>query len=179
MIELGQIRAGAGRGHREQPAAGRDHDRRLNRDTTLTRDDVKPAVASLTIGSGSAAVLLTRSRAEPDRQPAARRRCGRTPSSTTSAGACEDGAVGSGMQPLMETDSETLLREGIATGVDTFARCSSSTLGWTPVETSTRRSATRSGGASQADARGAWGWTADATSRPSPGWATRVRWPCR
>ena len=31
-----------------------------------------------------------------------------------------DEAVGSGMQPLMETDSEQLMREGIATGVETF-----------------------------------------------------------
>ena len=31
-----------------------------------------------------------------------------------------DEAVGSGMQPLMETDSERLMREGIATGAETF-----------------------------------------------------------
>jgi acyl-CoA:acyl-CoA alkyltransferase len=33
-----------------------------------------------------------------------------------------DEAIGSGMQPLMQTDSEQLMQEGIATGVATFRR---------------------------------------------------------
>ena len=32
----------------------------------------------------------------------------------------QDEAVGSGMRPLMETDAERLMQEGIATGAETF-----------------------------------------------------------
>ena len=58
MIELGQIRAGLVVGtesSRELVESTIDH---LNGDTTLSRQDIKPAFASLTIGSGSAAMLL-------------------------------------------------------------------------------------------------------------------------
>ena len=54
MIELGQIRAGlvvGTEGSRQLVETTIDE---LNRDVSLTRDDVKPAVASLTIGSASA-----------------------------------------------------------------------------------------------------------------------------
>jgi 3-oxoacyl-[acyl-carrier-protein] synthase III len=58
MIELGQIRAGvvvgteSGRGLVESTIA------HLNADTSLSRQDIKTAFASLTIGSGSAAIVL-------------------------------------------------------------------------------------------------------------------------
>ena len=56
-------RAGAdsgrrGRGHRKQPGTGRSDDPHLNADTSLSRNDIKAAFASLTIGSGSAAIVL-------------------------------------------------------------------------------------------------------------------------
>jgi 3-oxoacyl-[acyl-carrier-protein] synthase-3 len=40
-----------------------------------------------------------------------------------------DEAAGNGMQPLMQTDSERLMREGVATGVDTFQQLLNAT-GW-------------------------------------------------
>ena len=58
MIELGQIRAGlvvGSEGSRQLVETTIDW---LNRDLSLSRDDIKLAVASLTIGSASCAVLL-------------------------------------------------------------------------------------------------------------------------
>lgn len=120
MIELGQIRAALVVGTESSRQLVETTVDALNRDETLTRNSIKHAVASLTIGSGSCAILLT------DRE------LGTTGNRLTGAavrarthfhGLCHSGqdeAVGSGMQPLMETDSETLLREGVATGVETF-----------------------------------------------------------
>jgi 3-oxoacyl-[acyl-carrier-protein] synthase III len=121
MIELGQIRAGIvvgteiGRPLVETTIAA------LNADPSLTRDQVKLAVSSLTIGSGSAAVLLT------DRQLS--RTGNRLLAATARAHTaghelCRSGrdeSAGSDMRPLMETDSQRLMQEGIATGVATFA----------------------------------------------------------
>jgi 3-oxoacyl-[acyl-carrier-protein] synthase-3 len=120
MIELGQVRAALVVGTESSRQLVETTIDALNADTTLTRRQIKTAVASLTIGSGSCALLLT------DRQ------LSRTGNRLVAAAVrahtqfhelCQserDEAVGSGMQPLMETDSETLMREGIGTGVDTF-----------------------------------------------------------
>ncbi|MCG8652100.1 MAG: 3-oxoacyl-ACP synthase III [Pirellulales bacterium] len=86
----------------------------LNADSSLTRQTVKPAFASLTIGSGSCAWLLVHE--SLSRQG--------TPLETAVAQArtefhdlCRsDQDAGAGMQPLMDTDSERLMAEGIATG---------------------------------------------------------------
>jgi 3-oxoacyl-[acyl-carrier-protein] synthase-3 len=92
----------------------------LNSDTSLTRETVKPAMASLTIGSAGAAVLLVH------------RALSRTGNRLLGAGArsnteshdlCYSGhdeAVAGGMQPLMQTDAETLMHEGIAVGHQCF-----------------------------------------------------------
>ena len=58
MIELGQIRFGLIVGTESGRTLVESTIDRLNRDTSLTRDDVKLALASLTIGSGSAAIVL-------------------------------------------------------------------------------------------------------------------------
>jgi 3-oxoacyl-[acyl-carrier-protein] synthase III len=121
MIELGQIRAGIvvgteiGRPLVENTIAA------LNADLTLTRDQVKRAVSSLTIGSGSAAVVLV------DRQLS--RTGNRLLAATARANTAghqlccsgRDESAGRDMRPLMETDSQRLMQEGIATGVATFA----------------------------------------------------------
>ena len=122
MIELGQIRAGlvvGTEGSRELVETTIDH---LNTDTSLTRNQLKRAIASLTIGSASCAVLLV------DRE------LSRTGNRLTSAVVrtntqhhqlCHSGrdeAVSSGMTPLMNTDSETLMHAGIATGREAFER---------------------------------------------------------
>jgi len=120
MIELGQIHAALVLGTESSRPLVETTIEALNRDESLTRSSIKSAVASLTIGSASAAVLLTSrelSRTGNRLQAAAAR------ANTDFHQLCQsarDEAIGSGMQPLMETDSEQLLREGIATGVETF-----------------------------------------------------------
>jgi len=99
----------------------------LNEDTRLTRQSVKPAFASLTIGSGSCAWLLTH------RDLAGRGDVAQLGSPFLAAVAAartefhdlcrsDDDTAGASMQPVMDTDSEKLLHEGIATGAAAFAR---------------------------------------------------------
>jgi 3-oxoacyl-[acyl-carrier-protein] synthase-3 len=122
MIELGQVRAALVVGTESSRQLVETTINTLNRDESLTRSQIKTAVASLTIGSASCAILLT------DRELS---QTGNTlfaaavQANTGFHDLCQSGrdeAVGSGMQPLMETDSETLMREGIATGAVTFER---------------------------------------------------------
>lgn len=122
MIELGQIEAGlvvGTEGGRQLVETTIEH---LNANHNLTREQMKLAVASLTIGSASVAVLLIH------------REISRTGNAITAAtarantafhGLCHSGrdeSAGDDMRPLMNTDSETLMREGIATGTETFAQ---------------------------------------------------------
>ncbi|MBN2474257.1 MAG: 3-oxoacyl-ACP synthase III [Pirellulales bacterium] len=129
MIELGQIRAGVVVGTESSRALVETTIEQLNRQTSLSRKDVKLAVASLTIGSGSAAVVLT------DRELSRtgnRLLGGVAHTNTTHCELCQSGrdeSAGADMRPLMKTDSETLMHEGIAAGRDAFAkflRC----MGW-------------------------------------------------
>ncbi|MFV1968003.1 MAG: 3-oxoacyl-ACP synthase III [Pirellulaceae bacterium] len=122
FIQLGHIRAGlvvgteAGRSLVETTIA------MLNRDTSLSRDQIKRSLASLTIGSASAAVVLCHRRLSSTHN----RLLGATAlANTAHHQLCRSGrdeAAAGGMQPLMETDSEALMREGIATGRETFHR---------------------------------------------------------
>ena len=120
MIELGQVPAALVLGTESSRPLVETTIEALNRDLSLTRSSIKSAIASLTIGSASSAVLLTHrelSRTGNRLLAAAVR------ANTDFHQLCQSGrdeAVGSGMQPLMETDSEQLMREGIATGVETF-----------------------------------------------------------
>jgi 3-oxoacyl-[acyl-carrier-protein] synthase III len=121
MIELGQIRAGLVVGTESSRQLVETTVEALNADTSLTRERVKLAIASLTIGSASAAVLLVdRSISRTDnRLLAATARA-----HTAGHELCHsdrDDAVGSDMRPLMETDSEQLMRQGIEVGTATFA----------------------------------------------------------
>lgn len=121
QIELGQIEAGLVVGTESSRALVETTIETLNRRESLTRDEMKLAIASLTIGSGSCAILLTH------------RRLSRSGSRLTTAVArtdtshhalCRSGrdeAAGEGMQPLMTTDSERLLQAGVALGAATFA----------------------------------------------------------
>ena len=106
MIELGQIRAGlvvaseVSRPLMETTIAA------LNADQTLTRDSVKPALASLTIGSASAAVLLVHRELSRTQN---RLLCATARTNTDAHELCHSGrdeSVGGGMQPLMQTDAE-------------------------------------------------------------------------
>ena len=120
MIELGQVRAALVLGTESSRALVETTIDALNRDLSLTRSSIKSAVASLTIGSASSAVLLTH---RQQSRTGNRLLAAAVRANTDFHQLCQSGrdeAVGSGMQPLMETDSEQLMREGIATGVETF-----------------------------------------------------------
>jgi 3-oxoacyl-[acyl-carrier-protein] synthase III len=122
MIELGQIRAGLVVGTEvARPLVETTIDT-LNHDMSLTRSTIKPAIASLTIGSASAAVLLC----DRELSRTGNRLLAATALANTEFhGLCQsarDEAFAAGMEPLMETDSERLMREGIATGKETFAK---------------------------------------------------------
>lgn len=120
MIELGQVRAGLVVGTESGRPLVEHTIATLNAASHLTRRQIKTAIASLTIGSGSCAILLV------DRQLSRtqnRLAAAAVRAHTRWHGLCQSGrdeAVASGMQPLMETDSEQLMREGIQTGAETF-----------------------------------------------------------
>lgn len=130
MIELEQVRAGLVVGTESGRALVETTIQELNRNMALTRDDIKLAVASLTIGSASCAVLVT------DRELSRhgnRLLGGVARANTDYHQLCHSGrdeAGGDEMRPLMSTDSERLMREGIATGAETFESFLSE-MGWT------------------------------------------------
>jgi 3-oxoacyl-[acyl-carrier-protein] synthase-3 len=131
MIELGQIRAGlvvASEGSRELVETTIAT---LNADHRLTRDSVKPAMASLTIGSASAAVLLVHRKISRtgNRLLSATARTNTAAISLCHSG--QDESVAGGMKPLMQTNAEALMHEGIAVGLEAFGEFLGE-LGWTP-----------------------------------------------
>ncbi len=83
------------------------------------RPEIKRAYASLTIGSGAAALVLARRDAFPE----ARRLLGATSLADTAHHAlCSGDVSAGGGGPLMETDSEALLQAGNALAARTFER---------------------------------------------------------
>jgi 3-oxoacyl-[acyl-carrier-protein] synthase-3 len=121
MIELGQIRAGLVVGTEDSRALLESTIEALNCDESLTRDSVKPAFASLTIGSASAAVLLVHRELSQTQNLLS---AIATRAHTSHHELCQGGyeaATGGSSQILMETDSERLLEEGLATGAATFS----------------------------------------------------------
>ena len=118
LIEAGVIRAGVVVGTEDCRGLLEATIAHLLQDTDLTRQSIKPAFASLTIGSGSCAWLLGRTDlfgGSPIRGAVAIAR-------TEHHGLCQSDTdqVGSQMQPIMNTDSELLLEAGIRTGAETF-----------------------------------------------------------
>jgi len=130
MIELGQIRAGivvASEGSRELVETTIAT---LNASQTFTRNSVKTAIASLTIGSASVAIVLTHRDAS---RTGALLAGGIVRAETKHVGLCHsaggDEAVAGQMSPLMETDSEALMNAGVdvaEAAFDQFQR----ELGW-------------------------------------------------
>ncbi|MCC9656712.1 3-oxoacyl-ACP synthase III [Rhodopirellula halodulae] len=116
MIQSGMIKAGLVVGTENSRPLMEATLAALNADTQLTRKTVKPAFASLTIGSGSCAWLLTHRDLAPGATSFAN---GIAQANTAHHDLCrsDQDTAGAAMQPLMETDSETLMAEGIATGV--------------------------------------------------------------
>lgn len=91
----------------------------LNGDPALTRQSIKPHFASLTIGSGSCAVLLVDR--ELSRTGNRLLHCAAR-AETDHHGLCQSDTdqAGAQMQPLMQTDSEQLLQAGVGVGERTF-----------------------------------------------------------
>lgn len=126
MIELGQIRAGLvvgaelGRNLVETTVA------RLNADAGLGRRDVKPYIASLTIGSGSAALLLCDA-------SVSRTGCRLLDTSTLAATDHHRLCQSEGLTDFMRTDSEALLSAGVAAAESNFAALLAK-VGWRAAE---------------------------------------------
>ena len=120
MIELGQIRAGLVVGTESAGPLVESTIAALNADTTLTREQIKHSIASLTIGSASVAVLLV----HRDLSRTDNRLLGATARAATNFNdLCRSGrddAIGDRMQPLMRTDSERLMREGVQAALPAF-----------------------------------------------------------
>lgn len=120
MIELGQIRAGVVVGTESGRALVENTIHQLNGSTNLSRNDIKLSIASLTIGSGSAAMVLC----HKDLSRTGNRLLGSAMrANTDGCKLCHSGrdeSADSGMKPLMWTDSETLMHEGIALGKEAF-----------------------------------------------------------
>ncbi|MEO1617657.1 MAG: 3-oxoacyl-ACP synthase III [Planctomycetota bacterium] len=121
LIEAGVIKAGIVVGTENSRMLLESTLDSLNSDETLTRKNIKGAFASLTIGSGSCAWLLADKSLAPD---AASIDVAVAEARTEHHELCvsDSDSAGAGMQPLMETDSETLMAEGIRAGVTAFDR---------------------------------------------------------
>ena len=115
MIELGQIRAGLVVGTECGRQLVENTVKRLNHDQSLTRQDVKFLVASLTIGSGSAAILLCDEQLSRTKN---RFSAAQVLAQTDHHQLCQS----EGLDSFMRTDSEQLMNEGVATGAATFDR---------------------------------------------------------
>jgi 3-oxoacyl-[acyl-carrier-protein] synthase-3 len=113
MIELGQIGAGLIVGTEDGRALVESTINRLNTDDRIDRRGVKPLVASLTIGSGSVAVVIC------DKSLSRKRR--RILGAVALANTAEHGLCHSeGLDEFMRTDSEQLMLAGVETGRRTF-----------------------------------------------------------
>ncbi len=129
LIELGRIRAGVIVG----TETGRDLVEgtidSLLRDESLGRQDLKQAFASLTIGSGSAAIVLCDRKLSRTGQ----RLLGGVFRAETSTHALCQGGVAAGEhgdhRPRMATDAEALLHAGIELAAETWPRFLTS-VGW-------------------------------------------------
>jgi 3-oxoacyl-[acyl-carrier-protein] synthase III len=122
MLELGQIEAAL-------IVAGEDGGplveatiKRLNEDTNIGRKDSKLSFASLTIGSGAAAMVLTR---EGDHRLLG----GGMLVESAAVRLCQGGVGESAVGPLMQTDSETLMHEGVKLATRVWSETRTE-LGW-------------------------------------------------
>jgi len=113
MIEIGQICSGIVVGTESSRSLMETTIESLNSDISLSRQDIKSAFASLTIGSGSAAIVLC------DRQLSKtgnRLLGGVAKTNTDFCDLCRSGrdeTASDGMKPIMATDCEALMQKGI------------------------------------------------------------------
>ena len=120
MIELGQIEAGIVVAGEMGEKLVESTLQSLLADDKATRQSIKPAFASLTIGSGAVAVVLAhRSVAKSGHRLLG----GVVRSDTSRSGLCtsdQDRGFSDNAAPLMETDSEELLKAGCALAARTW-----------------------------------------------------------
>ncbi|MEX2287270.1 MAG: 3-oxoacyl-ACP synthase III [Planctomycetaceae bacterium] len=130
MIELGQIRAGLVVGSELGRSLVEGTIDTLLNSPSLTRNEIKPAFASLTIGSGSAAIVLC------DRKLTRRGHRllgGETAADTAAHNLCTGGVAAERHgddRPRMNTDSEALLTAGVDLAAVTWEKTKRA-LGWT------------------------------------------------
>ena len=119
MIELGQIQSALVVGSENGQGLVDATIKALNSDHSLTRKSIKQSIASLTIGSASCAVLLT---SRTHSKNGSRLTYATATANTRYNDLCRSlsDQAGGSMQPLMDTDSETLMIQGIETGRSTF-----------------------------------------------------------
>ncbi len=131
MIELGHIRAGLVVGTENARPVVENTIQYLNQTTHLTRSEAKRALASLTLGSASAAVLLV------DRQLSrtGNRLLGGVAVARSEACALccsgQDDSIVEGTRTLMWTDADALMRQGVQAGREAFPGFLEAT-GWAP-----------------------------------------------
>jgi 3-oxoacyl-[acyl-carrier-protein] synthase-3 len=130
MIELGQIRAGVIVGTEDSRSLVETTIARLNGDTSLTRNDVKLAFASLTIGSASAAIVLVDRKLS---RTGNRLLGGIVRAQTDHYRLCQGDVeeVGHHLGPMMWTDAEALMRQGVQAARAAFPEFLA-TVGWDP-----------------------------------------------
>ncbi len=129
MIELGQVQAALVVGSEGGRQLVETTIKSLNADQSLTRKTIKNAIASLTIGSASCAVLLV----HRDISQTGNAMLGaQVRANTQFHDLCQSDQdqAGSEMAPLMATDSNELMMQGVQIGVDTFQPFLKN-LGWT------------------------------------------------
>lgn len=132
LIEIGAIEAGLVVGTENSRMLLEQTIAQLNGDPALTRKTIKPAFASLTIGSGSCAFVLAHRDLVPH---GSRLHTAVAKARTAYHDLCRShqDAAGADMTPLMDTDSEQLLVEGIRTGAEAFTQFSAAT-GWSAAQ---------------------------------------------
>lgn len=114
MIELGQVKNGLVVSGETAESLVESTINTLLQDQSLTRKKIKPAFASLTIGSGSVGVYMTAATEEKPRLVS-----GSCRANTRHSNLCQGGQVGEEVT-LMDTDSEELLLQGVETAHDTW-----------------------------------------------------------
>ncbi len=125
MIEQGQVDNGllvAGETAEELVESTFDY---LLSDIALTRKSIKPAFASLTIGSGSVGLFMCRADLVPEKPRLAH---AAWKADTSHSNLCQGDSLGTGTT-LMATDSEELLVRGVETAKKTWEKFSS-VEGW-------------------------------------------------
>jgi len=126
MIELGQVKNGLVVSGETAEELLDSTIRTLVSDHSLSRKSIKPAFASLTIGSGSVGLYMRQARAHEIRPRLVH---GAWRANTVHSDLCHGNRAGSNTT-LMETDSETLLHRGVETAKLTW-QAFSTAEGWT------------------------------------------------